>query len=49
MDMMIIPILILVFYALIIIGSIGLIIWAITTRVKEKKQEKDKLDKYKTY
>lgn len=49
MNIMIIPILILLFYAIIIIGSIGLIIWAITARMKEKKKEKDKLDEYKKY
>ena len=49
MDVMIIPVLILVIYALIIIGARGLVIWAITTRVKEKKKEKDKLEKYKKY
>ena len=49
MDVMIIPVLILVIYALIIIGAIGLVIWALTTGVKEKKKEKDKLEKYKKY
>lgn len=49
MEFMIIPIFILIFYAVIIIGSIGLVIWAITSRIKEKKTEKDKLDKYKKY
>ncbi|MBP3916551.1 MULTISPECIES: hypothetical protein [unclassified Clostridium] len=49
MGVMIVPILILIFYAVIIIGSIGLVIWAITSRIKEKKIEKDKLDEYKKY
>ena len=49
MGVMIVPILILIFYAVIIIGSIGLVIWAITSRRKEKKIEKDKLDEYKKY
>lgn len=49
MGVMIIPILILIFYIAIIIGSIGLIIWAIIDRKKEKKTEKDKLDEYKKY
>lgn len=49
MGVMIVPILILIFYAVIIIGSIGLVIWAITARIKEKKTEKDKLDEYKKY
>ena len=40
---------ILLIYALIILGSIGLIIWAICSRLKEKKKEKDKLEKYKKY
>lgn len=49
MGVMIVPILILIFYAAIIVGSIGLVIWAITARIKEKKAEKDKLDEYKKY
>ena len=49
MDVMIIPVLILIVYAVIIIGSIGLVIWAITARIKEKKKEKNKLDEYKKY
>ena len=49
MDVMIIPVLILVIYVIIIIGSIGLVRWAITTRIREKKKEKDKLEKYKKY
>ena len=49
MGVMIVPILILIFYAVIIIGSIGLVIWAIASRIKEKKIEKDKLDEYKKY
>ena len=46
---MIVPVLILIFYGAIVIGSIGLVIWAITARIKEKKTEKDKLDEYKKY
>lgn len=49
MNLMIIPVLILVVYVAIIIGSIGLVIWAVTARIKEKKKEKDKLERYKKY
>lgn len=44
-----IPVLILLFYGLIIVGSIGLTIWAIVTRIKEKKREKEDHKDYKKY
>ena len=37
------------FWILTAIGSIVMIIWAITSRIKEKKIEKEKHKKYKEY
>ncbi len=36
-------------WAGVILGSIGMLIWAIVSRIKEKKIEKDKNEKYKDY
>lgn len=41
--------LVLLFWATIIIGSIALVIWAICSRIKEKKIEEEKHKKYKDY
>lgn len=49
MTLSIIPILILLFYIAIIIGSVILLIWAINTRIKEKKREKEEHKHYKDY
>ncbi|CUP10435.1 MULTISPECIES: hypothetical protein [Clostridium] len=46
---MIIVALIILFYLAIIIGSICLLIWAITTRIKEKKREEIEHKDYKNY
>ena len=46
---MIIGLCILAFYGLIILASIVLIIRAICLRIKEKEEEKEKLEKYKKY
>ncbi|ELC8442438.1 hypothetical protein QYB59_001462 [Clostridium perfringens] len=37
------------FYGTMILGSIILVIWAISSRVKEKKREKVDHEKYKKY
>ncbi len=41
--------LVLLFWLVIIIGSIALVIWAICSRIKEKKIEEEKHKKYKDY
>lgn len=41
--------LIILFWLVIIIGSIVLVIWAICSRIKEKKIEEEKHKKYKDY
>ncbi|MBC5629413.1 hypothetical protein H8S20_10985 [Clostridium sp. NSJ-6] len=46
---MIIATLIIFFYLAIIIGSIGLLIWAINDRIKEKKREEKEHKDYKKY
>lgn len=49
MNVEIIPILILGFYGIIILGSIALVIWAINNRLKEKKREKIEHKDYDKY
>lgn len=49
MSINLIPILILGFYGLIILGSVALLIWAINNRLKEKKREKIKHKDYDKY
>lgn len=46
---MIIVELVALFYGTMILGSIILVIWAISSRVKEKKREKVDHEKYKKY
>lgn len=46
---MIILVLIALFYGSMILGSIILVIWAINSRIKEKKREKIDHEKYKKY
>lgn len=46
---MIIVGLICLFYGSMILGSIILVIWAINSRIKEKKREKIDHEKYKKY
>lgn len=46
---MIIVGLVALFYGTMILGSIILVIWAISSRVKEKKREKVDHEKYKKY
>ncbi|KXA12018.1 hypothetical protein [Clostridium perfringens] len=46
---MIILVLIALFYGSMILGSIILVIWAISSRIKEKKREKIDHEKYKKY
>lgn len=41
--------LIILFWLAIIIGSIALVIWAIFSRIREKKIEEEKHKKYKDY
>ena len=50
MDIAFLPIiLVLLFYSIIILGSIALLIWAIRTRLKEKKREEKEHKDYKKY
>ncbi|MDZ5253879.1 hypothetical protein [Clostridium sp. LIBA-8841] len=46
---MIIVGLVALFYGTMILGSIILVIWAISSRIKEKKREKVDHEKYKKY